>query len=363
MPGPELLNKIGSTAKAYPFAMETVLNSRWQFNLNYQFSRIVQWSQSCIKYENILSIVSQQYLAEQAMFLFSAVLKTIMPDNKPLFYSLNNQELDLIGTKILKLSNKSADIHSDIINSTALTALRNIFPSGSQRKNLQETLAASIYAGTVWWHQPEFYNEPGLATKTLLNKLKASPAIDHLNDLLNLINKNPALKILYIVDDNGETVFDLNFIKNLMEHYQKLKVKVWANTNSIKPNTSVADIKRILKDEYFTNLRTSTNFSVIGQPSELETIDLRFASKQLINLISDSDLLIIKGANFFENLAPNLQTKHRFHLFTVYQSTLQNLTGLSRESGVMAHLGPGQQGYGPIDQQGDPAYRLKDIIY
>lgn len=346
------LNTIGlHQNQIFPFSMKQVINNRWLFNLHYQEALYLisndqqSHSNEQTKEKNIL----------HDFYLFSRIMKTISPNTQePLFYSFNNRELDLTTRFITSRPTTQPQVALD--NNYAATNMALSIYNQLQLTTLEDICKASVFAGTTFWNN--HLDDPTFCLNDMHSKTQADLTIDSIKEFREKLTT--AKKVLYIVDDSGEIVFDLKLIEQTLKEYPHLKIAIYCNSNQIKPNTHRSEIQYLLNQPDFAWLKQTPSLSIIDEANSLETIDMRFASQKLIDNITNADLVCIKGASYFENIP--LLNKDRLYLFTVYQNTPAVLTGLEKGAGVFAFVPANTAAFEDIASDATPNRTLKDLF-
>lgn len=125
--------------------------------------------------------------------------------------------------------------------------------------------------------------------ETLKKVLQAGFTIDHTNKLIEFIRNKP--KILYLVDNSGEIVFDRIFIEELIR--EGAEVTVGVKSGPILNDCTLEDAVQIGLTEIVKVVETGSDW--VG--THLDT-----CSPEFMKIFHESDLVISKGQGNFETL-------------------------------------------------------------
>jgi len=189
-------------------------------------------------------------------------------------------------------------------------------------------------------------------------------AIDHRPQFLEMISnagRGRHFSLAVILDDAAESIDDLLWLQDLVQEYPFLRVHLLVNSRQVSINFSVHLMHQIWRAPVFHELT-----SRIGSQVLLTVIDFPLVSFQTnylprsaSRLISEADVVYVKGANFFETC--QLREKETFYAFVVYGAISRRYSGLNDFDGVFAHVPSGSIGY-IHNAGGCPPITLKDIV-
>jgi uncharacterized protein with ATP-grasp and redox domains len=115
-----------------------------------------------------------------------------------------------------------------------------------------------------------------------------------INDFqLFLDNIKISKKLLYILDNSGEAVFDLAFIKRIKSEFPKLKIVVAARSQNIINDISFADAQEMGFQQYAEVISSG-----YGGPG----ICMEMCSEKFIKEFKSAEVVISKGQGNFETL-------------------------------------------------------------
>ena len=125
---------------------------------------------------------------------------------------------------------------------------------------------------------------------SLFNCLKGDLAIDDTSTFMKFLSKSK--KILYLLDNAGEIVFDKFFIKIITENFP---VNVWAAVKDgpILNDATIEDAKQIRLEEVAEIITTGNDY--IG-------LKLDESSKEFLKHLHEADLIIVKGQGYYESI-------------------------------------------------------------
>ncbi len=148
-----------------------------------------------------------------------------------------------------------------------------------------------------------------------------------------------------ILDDASETIDDLLWLQDLLEAYPYFKVNLLVNTAQVSINFSTHMLAEVIESPLFRNLssRLGRQFKVVEIYCPFISFQTNFLPMAARDVISNSDVIYIKGANFFETC--QLLEKEKFYAFVVYGPISQLYTGLNEYDAVFAYVPAGCAGY------------------
>jgi hypothetical protein len=125
-----------------------------------------------------------------------------------------------------------------------------------------------------------------------------------------------------------------------------LEMVFLVNRYPVSNNIALDTFDDLLADEYFGDLsryRSDGRVRVQVEGQVFRSFEYNYLSPAARDMLEQSSLVFIKGANFFETLQPTGTI--RYHGFTVYGYTSAMLSGCPEGSGVFARIPAGQAGY------------------
>lgn len=349
---------------AGPFQMKSVLDTQFPFNLRYQdvIIKCALEKQAASCHQN-KTAEEKRSLHWNILQMISVVLRTCFLSTEPLYLDLTNAELDHVVSKCLaffgiKSTKKDLIDIGNKSNAMARSVQNHIL--SAKQLSLKQILAFSIHSGVVWWAHDEILSKFEANSTEIVLELR-----NHLENLVEengliiddfalfhseVIDTKESKQLLYFFDDNGELVWDLLFIKCLLESNPKLTIIGVVSETPITNNASIRTLSHYIKQhDNFLGLRKNKKLLMFGEPNELSAIDPRFISEKLKKQMMAADVILVKGASFFEKLqylpAPT------YYMFTVYSKTSQILTGLKCNNALFARIGAHLCGFDNIREK------------
>jgi hypothetical protein len=209
-----------------------------------------------------------------------------------------------------------------------------------------------VAMGVVWVEQPELGGVVTSISSGIVdiagNALSATRrlCIDHRRELLDALHGPQTGPIVVVLDDNGESVFDLALFQRLLETEPKLEVVFIVNQFPVSNNICFSVLEELLSDPFFSRLRglrAEGRVEILVESQPFTSFEEHALSDQARSLLETARLAYIKGASFFETLQPT--QIECFYLFTVASKTSVMLTGCREGDGVVARIPPHKAGY------------------
>ncbi len=372
-------NQLKSAMYQYagPFQMKQVLNSLFKFNLKYQDAVIRIELEKYLSTKEGKAVDNYQELYSRLIKIVVILLKTAFFDENPLFLNLTNGELDFIILsllqKVLNIDGKeekealliktgkganeiSANLHSDIVKEKGALSFEDL-------------AKYAVAAGVVWWSDPQIQKEYFRSKPEVLNSLysdleeKVTKGF-RINDLplfrKEVLNNKEETRILYFLDDNGELVWHLLWIKELLNLKSNLYVTVVVNELPITNNVNSSTLEFVLSDNsFFKELMDHPNFAFFEEKSFLPAIDLRFCSRDLLSKLEHSNIAVVNGVSFFEKIQ-SLPIPV-YYLFTVYSHVSTIVTGLEKGDLIFARMPARTFAFGEIEEDADSVLVSKTL--
>jgi hypothetical protein len=365
---------------AGPFQMSSVIHSLFQFNLKYQDAVIKIELEKSEEINNIVRTDKERNdVLCQILTIVSTSLRTAFFSEKPVYLELTNMELDVLVLKCLLLLGLGKQEHqeSSVLIKTGFEA--NRMARLVQQKilstnpiTLENLLPFLVFSGVVWWSDAEIIKKYKLSPKKVILQLHdqligLAQNQFAINDFPffqeEVLNSGTGKNVLYFLDDNGELVWGLLFIRLLLDANPNLMITCVVNDIPVTNNANTSTVLHYLKTQgSFLDLLGHSRFCLFSEPNELPAIDLRFITAQLRTCIERADIILVNGVSFFEKL--QYLNAPAYYLFTVYSETSRILTGFERYSAIFARIGPRLGCFSPIqeqDNQAKPAMTLQSI--
>lgn len=365
---------------AGPFQMSFVMNSLFPYNLRYQDTVIkIELEKAEEVDNNIRTKTERNEILNRILEIVSTSLRTAFFSEKPIYLELTNMELDRLVLQCFLLFGlrkpQNQDYHKLIITGREANLIAGLVQKkilNSKRMTLDNLLPFLIFSGVVWWSDEEIIKQNKESPdKVILHLYKQLSALAQNQLVINdfplfqaeVLDTPTEKSVLYFLDDNGELVWGLLFIRYLLDANPNLVITCVVNDIPVTNNCNTATVFHFLKTRgSFLNLLQDTRFCIFREPNELPAIDLRFISSRLKTCIEEADIILVNGVSYFEKL----QYLHvpSYYLFTVYSEVSRILTGFERYSGIFVRVGPHLCGFSDIQEEDirpKPGMSLKDI--
>jgi hypothetical protein len=235
-----------------------------------------------------------------------------------------------------------------LANQIAMELLRNL-----DTLSYRQLCALSVFMGVIWTSsqdvQRAFAANPSLTLghiETQLNTQAGNWCIDHTDRFLADMGTEAPITVCVILDDNGESVFDVALFQRLLNDSGSLRVVLIVNRYPVSNNIALETLQDLLRDPFFQDLRRHLEQGRAGLCVERQvfrSFELAHLQPETVHLIRQSQATYIKGVNFFETCQiPDIT---RYYCFTVHGRTSTMLTGCAEGKGVFVKLRPGETGY------------------
>jgi hypothetical protein len=305
---------------------------------------------------------------EAALTIYSLIIKQqdfqmacSMNFNHSMF--LQDRILNLIFGDALYLGREAVEARGVMSNRMALELLK-----GLSDMSLRQLSLSSIFMGTVWTSdesiQHRFLHKPEQALgdiDTQLQSLESRMAVDEIDIFFQELVARDGVRVVVVLDDNGESVFDTALFQRLLEEIPTLKVTFVVNRFPVSNNISEEIFLILLEDSYFAGLKSMLALgraSISTEQQVFRSFEMAYLSSETLRWIDSAGLIYIKGANFFETIqVPN---KKVYHAFTIYGEMCSTLTGYPQGRGVFVGIPPG--GVPFVYTDSDHVVTLKQIV-
>ena len=161
----------------------------------------------------------------------------------------------------------------------------------------------------------------------LREAIHASLAIDCFNLFQSTVIEGEPRRILWLIDNDGESVFDLWLIEAIAERGHQITVV--GKAESATNDATLADLRELAEDSHFQKLRTQIavgDVGLISSGSNTVGTNLYQATGEFANALLDADIIISKGqGNLFTTLGLKKDT---FYLLLSKGLTAERLTGV-----------------------------------
>ena len=191
-------------------------------------------------------------------------------------------------------------------------------------------------------------SNPQYFTEALSAAVETPFAIDCFDKFVEKVIDAPPQQILWLADNDGEIIFDLAFVQDLLNcgHQICIVGKVENASNDV----TLEDLKDLCNYPQFNQLKSAIqdgNVTLISSGSKTIGTNLYRSSPEFINALLESDFVISKGqGNFFTTLGWKMDA---FYLLMSKGMTAERTTGviankdLPVDGLILAYLGGGTE--------------------
>lgn len=301
-----------------------------------------------------LSVEAVRRVVESVFRIYSLVVKQqdfflarMMNINYSMF--IQDRILSLTFGSIALIGGGSSGMGAARANDMALQLLK-----GLHGLSYSQLCTLSVFMGVMWVSSSEMQrcyragpdNVLG-DIESQLNSLVAKWGINHIDRFLREVAgiEKPA-GIAVILDDNGESVFDVALFQRLLDDVPNLRVGFVVNEYPVSNNMALDTFRTLLQDSYFATLRGHLNHgrATLHIESQMfRSFEVEYLRPSTQVLLADSVFAYVKGANFFETFQPTGNV--RYYCFTVHGWTSMLLTGCPEDTGIFACVEKGRTGY------------------
>lgn len=316
-----------------PCVLNNAPRSKFDFNLLYQDTRIKLAVEE--KLGTNAKLEDCQRDARNLMEVIAILLSTKGIHWPTLWQDLTDNDLD--GLMCIVLNNYDPGRNQRLLeigyeaNTLALRSLGVALDT----LDLSELIAHQVFAGTVWWHQVSNVAEGHWPP---VGKFEI--------DDRELFHRDVLLgdhHLVFLLDDNGELIWDLALIQFLLRHNSSLRVTSVISNQVMYNNANWSTLSLVLREPIFQELATSPRFTLLREDNFRSSIDPNYCSETLLDTIRSSDFVFIKGVAGFE-IMQELPVD-TYYAFVVYSEDSQKITGCKKGSGVFVRIPAGKAGY------------------
>lgn len=225
----------------------------------------------------------------------------------------------------------------------------------------EDLCVAGIFMGVIWTSDENFQqkfidNNDDIFTDiySQIQFSKDKMVVNDINEfIIDLSIPENLIEIAVVLDDNGESVFDLAMFQQLLRELGNLSVSFIVNRFPVSNNISLETLLNLLTDEYFQDLarfKESNRVKIVMEDQVFRSFEPAYLRHETRRIISNAHGVYVKGANFFETF--QLPESIAYHAFTVYGEMSMILTGFLQGSGIFARSPRGETCfayYGPDD--------------
>jgi hypothetical protein len=205
-----------------------------------------------------------------------------------------------------------------------------------------------VAMGVVWVERPEHGVDERMIPNSIVDiagqALSAiqSFCVDHCRELVCALYAPQEAPVVVVLDDNGESVFDLALFQRVLASVPELSIVFVVNRFPVSNNICLPVFNALLREPFFSELqrfRAEGRVTVLVEEQPFMSFEEHALSDQTRRSFAAARLAYIKGASFFETLQPT--QLERFYLFKVAGMTSAMLTGCREGDGIVARVPAG----------------------
>jgi len=218
-------------------------------------------------------------------------------------------------------------------NAAALELLRHLDP----QRDVMRACLLSAFAGTTWFGDWPQGSDPETISGGLGSVIAGSHhwGIDSRERFASSVLT--ANRMVAILDDSGEAVFDLALLQVLLAGNSRLDLTVMAHLEADGVNVTAAEITALLRNSYFAGLegqRRAGLLRILTVDQDLPSFEPEFFSPQQWQAIDAAEVVLVKGASFYETTALG---RPAFYCFVVHTLSSRLLTSHPAGTGIFLH--------------------------
>jgi len=168
----------------------------------------------------------------------------------------------------------------------------------------------------------------------------AIDAFEHFEKLL--VNASSGKTISVFLDDNGELVFILRMVQDLMLKNDHLNFVLIPKSGQFREDASQRDLNEALDNLFFKELKAfaaNGRLEIVSEGPYIGGVDLSKISHELYEVIQRTDAVIAVGESIFPSLSGF--NRDTFHLFSVNSHESTTVSGLTKGENVFAFVPAG----------------------
>lgn len=196
---------------------------------------------------------------------------------------------------------------------------------------------------TLYLRRPDPVLED-LAAK--LDELSENWGIDDRLQLLKDVTDHQGGHVLLILDDNGESVFDLALFQEFLRLDHRLRLSIAVNRFQVSTNIASLSLTEILADDLFDFMREQQcagRVEFIEERQLFPAFEPTSCTRALQSAMASADIVYIKGVNYFEVFQPPARV--RYYGFVVSGQMSSQLSGCQEGQNVLARVPGDRPGY------------------
>jgi hypothetical protein len=282
------------------------------------------------------------YLVKQQDFLLARSINF----NFSMF--LQDRILNLLLGDELYLATYQLQDRGRLANEITMQLLKSIY-----KPSYRQLCTLSVFMGVIWVSSEEtqraFRSQPDLTLgqiETWINSQQKNWGVDNIDAFVTDISLEKPVHIVVILDDNGESVFDIAICQQALDDFGLLHVTFVVNRYPVSNNIALHTFESLLREDYFERLRNyfSTGRAALCIENQVfRSFEVSYLQQITRQAIDHADLVYVKGLNFFETF--QLPEANRYHCFTVHGKTGTLLTGFEEGKGIFVRLSTGEMPY------------------
>ncbi|HEX3149511.1 MAG TPA: hypothetical protein VHR66_15660 [Gemmataceae bacterium] len=308
----------------FPCVMKDAPEDKVRLNLLYQDTRLKLGFEDAMARRNDRKPGACDIAALLRIYL--VLLRTLLWGCEPTWRLCTDNDLDALTFSLLNRFDPARrdDLLRDgyLANRHSLLAVKSLL-EGEDQSPLS-FLPYQIHAGAVWWSDPHGHRVPD--AELILNDFEC----------FSVEALSCPSRLVFLFDDNGELAWDLVMIRLMLCANPGLTVTGVVSTEVVANNSNSATLATCLEDPLLGSLRNDPRFEVFEERNIRSAIDPAFCSRELLGVMSNADVLFIKGVSFFETIqrldAPS------YYGFVVHSLDSQRCTGLRKGEGVFVRI-------------------------
>jgi uncharacterized protein with ATP-grasp and redox domains len=218
-------------------------------------------------------------------------------------------------------------------NAAAMELLEHMDP----RRDVLRACLLSAFAGTTWFGDWPQGSDPETIGGGLGSVIAGSHhwGIDSTERFASSVLT--ANRMVAILDDSGEAVFDLALLQVLLADNPRLDLTIMAHLKADGVNVTAAEINALLRNSYFAEVegqRRAGLLRILAVDQDLPSFEPEFFSPQQWQAIDAAEVVLVKGASFYETTALG---RPAFYCFVVHTLSSRLLTSHPAGAGIFLH--------------------------
>lgn len=218
-------------------------------------------------------------------------------------------------------------------NAAALQLLEHLDP----QRDVMRACLLSAFAGTTWFGDWPQGSDPETISGGLGSVIAGSHqwGVDSRERFASSVLT--ATRMVAILDDSGEAVFDLALLQVLLTDNPRLDLTIMAHLKTDGVDVTAAEIDALLRNSYFGGLegqRRAGLLRILAVDQDLPSFEPEFFSPRQWRAIDAAEVVLVKGASFYETTALG---RPAFYCFVVHSMSSRLLTSHPAGTGIFLH--------------------------